>query len=241
MHRTLAAVALALAAVPSLAGAAQAPPPRPVATDEMAALRCVGRLIDRTPQPAVVVLVQDIDDTTTPLFNEERRLSMGGAFVLRAALVQMESRKVRVAVNDDAAGPRALTIGGAWTQDDLAARHRGVGTRIKVGEVEARLGARRGRDLVAGDFYLASGGIIRHAATIGILLPRRAGEALVVVDDGSDRFEIGYDDVRDAGAQHAQRRILQAAAIAHMAAHFEVDPAPCLAAPAREAPRPRRR
>jgi len=228
MNTLSAAAALALLIAPTLATAAAAPAPRIVATDEMAALRCVGRLIDRTPQPSVVVLVQDIDDTTTPVFNDQRRLSMGGAFVLRAALVQMESRKVRVAVNEDAAGPRALTIGGAWTQDDLAARHRGVGTRIKVGEVEARFGARRGRDLVAGDFYLASGGIIRHAATVGILLPRRAGEALIVVDDGRDRFEIGYDDVRDAGAQHAQRRILQAAAMAHMAAHFEVDPAPCL-------------
>lgn len=227
MVRLIPALAVVLACLPALASAS-APPPRAVATDEMAALRCVGRLIDRTAQPPVVVLVQDIDDTTTPVFNDQRRLSMGGAFVLRAALVQMESRKVRVAVNDDAAGPRALTIGGAWTQDDLAARQRGLGTRVKVGDVEARFGARRGRDLVAGDFYLASGGIIRHAATIGIVLPRRAGEALVVVDDGSDRFEIGYDDVRDAGAQHAQRRILHAAAIAHMASHFEVDPAPCL-------------
>lgn len=216
-------LASAIAAPGAAAGA-----PVAVQTDQTAALRCIGRSIAASPLPGVTVLVEDIDDTTSPVFNEERRLSMGGGFILRSALMQMETAKVRVALNPEAAGARALTLGGAWTQDDLQVRDRGAGMRLKLGEVEAQFGRRRGKDQVAGDFHLSRNGLLQHAVTVGAIAPRRGGEGMIAVDDGRDRVEIGYDARQSPSPQHTQRRILQVAAVTLMAEHFGIDPKACL-------------
>lgn len=207
-----------------------APAVSPVLTEHSAGLRCLGGLIEQSAAAPVAVVVHDIDDTTVPVLNEERRLSMGGSFVLHTALSRLETSKVHGVLSASNAGARRLTISGAWTQDDLFTNERGVGVRFRAGQVRAGLGRRTSYDFIAGDFASSVNGRVRLSTAVGVALPRRGNEAFLIVDDGDDAAEIGLDKRRVQGAQMAQRRILEAVALVHIADYFQIDYRPCLEA-----------
>lgn len=215
---------------PQAAHLKNAPPVSPVLTEHSAGLRCLGGLIDQSGAAPVSVIVRDIDDTTVPLLNEDRRLSMGGAFVLQTALSRLETNKVQGVLDAARAGPRALTLSGAWTQDDLFTKEGGLGVRVRSGQVRAGIGRRASFDFIAGDFASSVNGRVRLSTAVGVALPRRGNEAFLVIDDGDDGAEIGLDKRRVQGAQMAQRRVLEAVALVHIAEYFQIDYRPCLEA-----------
>ncbi len=208
-----------------------APAVSPVMTEHSAGLRCLGGLIEQSPAAPVSVVVRDIEDATVPLLNEERRLSLGGSFVLHTALSRLETSKVQIVMDEQRAGARRLTLSGAWTQDDLFTGERGVGVRVAGSNVRAGLGRRTSYDFIAGDFASSVNGRVRLSTAVGVALPRRGEEAFLVIDDGADGAEIGMDRRRVQGAQMAQRRVLEAVALVHLADFFGIDYRPCLDAP----------
>lgn len=235
--RKLLATALAFALVSASAQAEPlsamlrlGPSVSPVLTEHSAGLRCLGELIDQSQAPGVLVFVRNIDDTTVPVLNEERRLSMGGAFVLQTALSRMESSRVQGVLNENAAGARRLVISGAWTQDDLQARETGVGVRGRMGDFFANLGTRRGYDFIAGDFASSVNGRVLLSTAVGVALTRRGAEARLVIDDGRGGIDIGVDRAVVQGPQMAQRRVLEAVALVHIAHYFDIDYRACLEA-----------
>jgi hypothetical protein len=202
----------------------------PVFTEHSAGLRCLGGLIDQSGAAPIDVLVRDIDDATVPRFNEERRLSLGGSFVLHTALSRLESQKVAGTLDGDARGPRVLVLSGAWTQDDQRASDGGVGVRARAGNVSARIGARSSSDFIAGDFASSIGDRVLLSTAVGVALSRSGQDATLIVDDGREGAEVGLDRRSVQGAQMAQRRILEAVAIVHLANFFKLDYRACLEA-----------
>lgn len=202
----------------------------PVLTEHSAGLKCLGALIDQNRAQSIDIVINDIDDTTVPLLNEERRLSMGGQYVLRTALSRMESPRVNSMVDTSRAGPRVLEFTGAWTQDDQFTRDTGLSVRARLGKYFGTLGGRNAYDFIAGDFASSVDGRVRLSTAVGVVLSRKGRSALLVIDDGGDRAEIGLDRSKVEGAQMAQRRILEAVALVHVAAYFDIDYKPCLQA-----------
>jgi hypothetical protein len=202
----------------------------PVLTEHSSGLRCLGGLIEQSPMQAVAVLIHEIEDTTIPRFNEERRLSKGGAFVLQTAVSRLETDKAHGVIDEDRAGPRRLTLSGAWTQDDHFVTQGGAGVRARVGNYGARVGGRNAYDFVAGDFASSVNGRVILSTAVGVALSRKGREALLIVDDGRNGAEIGLDKRTVQGPQMAQRRILEAVALVHMAHYFKIDYRPCLEA-----------
>lgn len=235
------AVAVCMAAVSTLAGGCATSEPAsdmlrnaeavtPVLTEHSAGLKCLGALIDQSRARPVDIVINDIDDTTVPLLNEERRLSMGGQYVLRTALSRMESPRVNGVVNASRAGPRVLEFTGAWTQDDQFTRDTGLSVRARLGKYFGALGGRNAYDFIAGDFASSVDGRVLLSTAVGVVLSRKGRSALLVIDDGGDRSEIGLDRSNVDGAQMAQRRILEAVALVHVADYFNIDYRPCLQA-----------
>jgi hypothetical protein len=203
-------------------------PVSPVLTEHTPGLRCLGGLIEASGRGRVFVLVHDIEDTTVPRFNEDRRLSLGGSYVLQTALSRLETDQVVGVMNEGAARGPLLALSGAWTQDDQFVSQGGVGVGVSVGDGSARLGGRTSYDFIAGDFISSQNGQVRLSTAVGVALSRRGNEALLVVDDGEDRAEIGLDRRLVQGAQMAQRRILEAVTLVHLADYFGIDYRPCL-------------
>ena len=158
---------------PQAAMLGQGTPVSPVVTEHSAGLRCLGGLIEAAERSRVFVVVEDIDDTTTPLLNEERRLSLGGSFVLRTALSRLETDRVVTVVDAAAARGPTLTLSGAWTQDDQFVTQGGVGVGVAIGDGFARLGERQSYDFIAGDFVTSENGRVRMSTAVGVALPRR--------------------------------------------------------------------
>jgi hypothetical protein len=234
MRRITVALLISAAGVahadPQAAMLRDAPAVSPVLTEHSAGLRCLGGLIEQSQQTPVSVSVRDIDDTTVPVLNEERRLSMGGSFVLHTALSRMETSKVQGVLDDARTGQRQLTLSGAWTQDDLFTGEKGIGIRFRSGNFSGGLGRRTAYDFVAGDFASSVNGRIRLSTAVGVALPRRGNEAFLVIDDGADGANVGFDKRRVQGVQMAQRRILEAVALVHLSDYFQIDYRPCLQA-----------
>jgi hypothetical protein len=205
-----------------------ATPVSPVLTEHSTSLKCLGGLIEQSPQAPVSVVVHEIEDTTVPRYNEERRLSKGGDFVLHTAISRLETAKARGVLDMEAAGSRVVALGGAWTQDDVYVTQRGVSLREKSGNFSTKLGARTGYDFIAGDFTSSINGRVLLSTAVGVALARKGNEALLVVDDGSGGAEIGLDSRTVQGPQMAQRRILEAVALVHLAHFFKIDYRPCL-------------
>jgi hypothetical protein len=206
------------------------PPVMPVVTEHTAGLQCLGDLIDASSGAPVTVQVYDIDDTTVPVLNEERRLSLGGSFVLQTAISRLESDKVTGALDDRGGGARRLVLSGAWTQDDQFVSRSGLGFQFSAGHFAGGIGGQRAYDFIAGDFASSVNGRIRLSTAVGVAIPRAGGQATLIVDDGRDGAEIGVDRRMVQGPQMAQRRILEAVALVHLANYYEIDYRPCLEA-----------
>lgn len=201
-----------------------------IQTDHSAALRCLGMLIDDSDAPAVKVAVTEIRDRTVPRRFEDRRLSKGGKWWFHTALAKIDSAKVVAVIEDtDDVQPLNdyLVLTGAWTQDDRLGARRDGGLAAKVGNFAFALGAQDSYDLIVGDFTSAVGERVTHASAIGVLVASRSGDAELIWDNGDDSAAVDLGISNREGPQTAQRHIVEAAVVLHLADYFGVDFKPC--------------
>ncbi|MCG8506076.1 MAG: peptidoglycan-binding protein [Sphingomonadales bacterium] len=206
-------------------------PVMPVVTEHSLSLRCLGQLIDAGGFAPVTVYVDSIRDDTVPRFFREQRLSKGGDWLMRTAISKMETPRVATSLydpEDPAARADLLVISGAWTQDDRGVVKSEGGFRAAIGRFIASAGAERKLDMIAGDFASSVGGRITFASAVGLVLRSGEAEARLFVENGDDNAEVDIEHRWADGPQMAQRRIVEAAALVHIARYYDIDFRPCL-------------
>lgn len=204
----------------------------PVMTEHSFGLQCLGSLIEESNARPIVIEVDNIRDRTIPdRLNDRSRLSQASEWLVITAISKLETPRVRSTREgdyDDLNVRPAFKIGGAWTQDDALLRQSGG-----LGDLEwltggFRLGADRRFDYIAGDFVTERDGIIEFSTAIGLFIGTSEVGARLLVDDGVNSAEIGFDARWADGPQLAQRRIAEAATLILVARHYQIDYRPCL-------------
>lgn len=204
----------------------------PVLTEHSMGLQCLGALIDGSNMAPIVIGVGDIRDRTIPArFNDRTRLSQAGEWLVVTAISKMETDKVRSALEEEVEERKIktnFTLSGAWTQDDeLLRQSAGI---ADLGWLTGRLGLSGSRrfDYVAGDFTSSRNGVVEYSTAIGVFLGANQVRASLLVEDGVNFAEIGFDARWADGPQLAQRRIAEAATLIHVANALKIDFRPCL-------------
>ena len=207
----------------------------PVTTEHSSALVCLGDLIDQSGKQALKVYVQPIPDKTVPTRFEKRRLSLGGAWWLHTAIDRISSDRVISLTNrpKHRKGENIIEISGAWTQDDMEVGNGsaeisglGIGKRLS----EFFLGAQRRIDVIAGDFLTVRDGQVKHATAISLAVDSRRAGFGMRIQDGSRDYAIDLAEGANEGPQFAQRRIAEAAILAHIGNAFDINYRPCIEA-----------
>jgi len=233
--------ACALAALGTLGGCASHPlgggdpPPSAqvatVATEHSEALACLGRMIDRSRSPALLVRVADIPDRTVPERFEGRRLSSGASWWLHTAIGKLGTDRVTSVIGSGGEPPRGsqtLVISGAWTQDDLAVGRIAGEIGGVLSKLGLEIGASRSRDVIAGDFVSSRNGRVLHATAISVSVRSDRSGLDLRIDDGRRELAVGFSGSHQEGPQFAQRRITEAAALVHVARAQGLDYRRCL-------------
>ncbi len=200
----------------------------PVVTEHSFGLQCLGSIIDESNLQPILIKVDKIRDRTIPArLNDRSRLSQAGEWLVHTAISKLETERVRSTIGKTDR-PRAITITGAWTQDDeLLRRSGGLGA---IGWVTGKL-TLRGRqsyDYIAGDFVTTQRGVVLFSTAIGVVLGSRSVDAKLFVENGDEFAEIGFEGRWADGPQLAQRRIAEAATLIHVANYYKLDYRPCL-------------
>lgn len=209
---------------------------KPVMTEYSQALSCVGGLIDKSRAAPLSVYVRDIKDDTVPSRHRDRRLSKGGAWWFHTAIDKMQSRRVTSLVKLPPQSQRGkmnlLILGGAWTQDDIKVGSSGssLGLKNLGGGMFDNLGwfRKTQASVIAGDFVSMKNNQVTHASAISLALNSSDNSYKLRIDDGSRRLDLGLAGEVNEGPQFAQRRIVEAAALVHLARAFKVDYRPCV-------------
>ena len=200
----------------------------PVMTEHSFGLQCLGALIEDSRLQPILVDVGRIRDRTIPnRLNDETRLSQAGEWLVHTAVSKMETPRVRTTIGKGA-GPTKLKISGAWTQDDELLRRSGglAGVGWITGQIN--LSGRQSYDYIAGDFVSSENGVVLYSTAIGVMLGSRTAEATLLVENGDEFAEVGFNGRWADGPQLAQRRIAEAATLVHVANYYNIDYKPCL-------------
>ncbi len=204
----------------------------PVMTEHSFGLQCLGALIDEAEARPIVIEVDSIRDRTIPeRLNDRSRLSQASDWLVITAISKMETPRVRSTrdstYGEDEQRP-AFKIDGAWTQDDeLLRQSSGLGDlRWLTGRLN--LEGERKFDYIAGDFVTERNGVIEFSTAIGVFVGADEVDARLLVDDGVNSAEIGFEASWADGPQLAQRRVAEAATLIHVARFYGIDYRPCL-------------
>lgn len=200
----------------------------PVVTEHSFGLQCLGSIIEESALQPVLIDVDRIRDRTIPSrLNDTSRLSQAGEWLVHTAISKLETPRVRSTIGRTDKRP-ALTIAGAWTQDDELLRR--SGGLLDLSWLRGRLNLKdtQAFDYIAGDFVSLQDGVVIFSTAIGVMLGSRRIEARLLVENGNEYAEIGFDSRWADGPQLAQRRIAEAAILVHVANYYEVDYRPCL-------------
>ena len=214
---------------PGLKGASDV---APVLTEHSFGLQCLGSLIEESGAEPIVIHVDSIRDRTIPArLNDRTRLSQASEWLIVTAISKLETPRVRSTLErnfDDVDVTPSFTLDGAWTQDDeLLRQSAGIADlRWLTGRLE--LGGNRRFDYIAGDFVSREGGIVDYSTAIGVFVGSNQLDARLMVDDGVNSADIGFDARWADGPMLAQRRIAEAATLIHVSRHFGIDYRPCL-------------
>jgi len=204
----------------------------PVMTEHSFGLQCLGALIEESNARPIVIEVDNIRDRTIPArLNDRSRLSQASEWLVITAISKMETPRVRSTREgdyDDLDVRPAFKIDGAWTQDDELLRQSGGLGDFEWLTGRLRLSGERRFDYIAGDFVTERDGIIEFSSAIGLFVGANEVDARLLVDDGVNSADIGFDARWADGPQLAQRRIAEAATLIHVARHYNIDYRPCL-------------
>lgn len=200
----------------------------PVVTEHSFGLQCLGSIVEESQLSPILVDIDSIRDRTIPnRLNDNSRLSQAGEWLIHTAVSKLETPRVRstIGLTETAS---SITIGGAWTQDDQLLR-RSAGL-LGLGWLKGRLNVEGSQsyDYIAGDFVSSKNGVVMFSTAIGVMLGSRRAEARLLVENGDEFAEIGFDGRWADAPQLAQRRIAEAATLIHIANYYEIDYRPCL-------------
>lgn len=204
----------------------------PVVTEHSFGLQCLGGLIDDAALEPIVIHVDRIRDRTIPArLNDRSRLSQAGEWLVVTAISKLETQRVRSTLEADARklGQRpAFTITGAWTQDDELMRSSGGLGDLRWLTGRLRLEGERRFDYVAGDFVSSQNGVVNFSTAVGVFVGSQEVDARLLVDDGQESAQVGFEGLWADGPQLAQRRIAEAATLVHVSRYYGIDFRPCL-------------
>ena len=206
---------------------------RPVITEHSMALKCMGQVIEASDAEPVIVYVDDIDDETVPRFFRDRGLSKGAQWLFHTAISKMETSRVASTMSrPDKKGSddHILTIKGAWTQDDRSLVEKQGGFNAILGIFGARANAQQDFSMVTGDFASIQSGLVSFSSAVGLVIENGRAEARLFVEDGGDEAQVQVRYDWADGFQMAQRRIVEAATLVHVAHHLGMDFRPCMEA-----------
>ena len=200
----------------------------PVVTEHSFGLQCLGSIVEESRLEPILVDVKRIRDRTIPdRLNDISRLSQAGEWLVHTAISKLETDRVRSTIGDSEPSS-TLTISGAWTQDDELLRRRGG--LLNLGWLRGRLNlsGQETYDYIAGDFVSSQNGVVIFSAAIGVALGSSRAEARLLVENGDEFAEVGFEGRWADGPQLAQRRIAEAATMVHIANYYQIDYRPCL-------------
>lgn len=204
----------------------------PVVTEHSFGLQCLGSLIEEADARPIVIEVDSIRDRTIPArLNDRSRLSQASEWLVITAISKMETPRVRSTREDNHDNLKtrpSFKMNGAWTQDDELLRQSGGLGDFKWLTGRFRLDVDRRFDYIAGDFVTEIDGIIEFSTAIGVFVGANEIDARLLVDDGVNAADIGFDARWADGPQLAQRRIAEAATLIHVARYYNIDYRPCL-------------
>ncbi len=197
-------------------------------------LSCLGEMIDAGHHSPVYINVHRMIDETIPEDFEDRGLTSGGMWLATTAITRLNSQKV-VAVlakhSNSRSYPDEITkidLRGAFTQFDRLAVRGDLALSTEIRKWGFDLGGSENYELVTGDFTTSIDGRVLNSTAVGVIVLTSSRDGAVFYDDGDETVAIALDsDVRE-GRQNAQRHIIEAAVVIHVAKYFNLDYKKCI-------------
>ncbi len=205
-----------------------------IKTPHTSVLSCLGEMIDASSYNPVFVNVHRLRDETIPEDFEDRGLTGGGMWLAATAITRLNTDKV-VAIlarfSDEDKLPDNITkidFRGAFTQFDRL----GVTGDANIEAVFRRfgfdLGGSEDYELVTGDFTTSINGRVLNSTAIGVVVLTNSRDGALFWDDGDESVAISLNGRVREGRQNAQRHIIEAATVLHIASYFNIDYKKCL-------------
>ena len=205
-----------------------------IETPNTSVLSCLGELIDAGPQNPVYINLHRLRDETIPEYFRERGLSNGGMWLATTAISRLNTDKV-VAVlarySDAALLPDDITrldFRGAFTQFDRLGVTGGANARATFRKFGFNLGLTEEYELITGDFTTSINGRVLNSTAVGIIVLTNSGTGTLFWNDGDKSGRVSLRGRMREGRQNAQRHIIEAATVLHVASYFGIDYRPCL-------------
>ena len=205
-----------------------------IETPNTSVLSCLGDMIDASPQNPVYINVHRLRDETIPEYFRERGLTNGGMWLATTAISRLNTDKV-VAVlarysNDDLL-PDDITrvdFRGAFTQFDRLGVTGSANVRATFRKFGFDFGLSEEYELITGDFTTSINGRVLNSTAVGIIVLTNSGAGTLLWNDGGKSGRVQLRGRMREGRQNAQRHIIEAATVLHIASYFGLDYKECL-------------
>ena len=205
-----------------------------IETPYTSALSCMGTLIDKNLNNPIYVKVHKIRDETIPEEFRSRGLTGGGKWLAATAITRLDSQNVTAVLakhhkkslsDKDRA---VIEFRGAFTQFDRINLSAGIGLETIIRKWGLDISGSKTYELVTGDFTTSYNGEILHANAVGALVMSHSNEGAVFFDDGDETVAISLNANSRDGKQNAQRHIIEAAIMSHIASFYGVKYKSCI-------------
>ena len=204
-----------------------------IETPHTSVLSCLGTMIDEASHSPVFINVHRMRDETVPEDFRVRGLTGGGMWLATTAITRLNTEKV-VAVLARYSDPKRLPgnvtkvdFRGAFTQYDRLGLSSDESMRAVFGKFGFNLGGSQTYELVTGDFTTSINGRVLNSTAIGIVVLNNSRNGALFWNDGDESVSISLRDRVREGRQNAQRHIIEAATVLHVASYFGIDYKEC--------------
>ena len=204
-----------------------------IETPHTSVLSCLGDMIDKGSHSPVFLNVHKMRDETVPDDFRVRGLTGGGMWLATTAITRLNTKKV-VAVLARYSDPKRLPgnvtkvdFRGAFTQYDRLGLSSDESVRAAFGKFGFNLGGSKTYELVTGDFTTSINGRVLNATAIGIIVLNNSRNGALFWNDGDESVSVSLRGRVREGRQNAQRHIIEAATVLHVASYFDLDYKKC--------------
>ncbi len=205
-----------------------------IETPHTTVLSCLGKMIDATSHSPVFINVHRMRDETIPEDFEDRGLTGGGMWLATTAITRLNTDKV-VAVLARYSDPEQLPdnitkidFRGAFTQFDRLGVTADANIEAVFRKFGFDLGGSEDFELVTGDFTTSINGRVLNSTAIGVVVLTNSRDGALFWDDGDESVAISLNGRIREGRQNAQRHIIEAATVLHVASYYDLNYKQCL-------------